>query len=152
MRERNIQVQEKHPIIAFCCPQPVTWPATQACALLTRNQTRNPFSLWGHTQPTEPHQSGLVFISDPKNAVLIALFQAGNVVTGEMVEELILSGADIIKVGIGPGKLAYWGTAGYLFSGKHLWNTSPSSSSHSSQALCVPPGRKLEWGIHSSVR
>lgn len=30
-------------------------------------------------------------------------FQAGNVVTGEMVEELILSGADIIKVGIGPG-------------------------------------------------
>ena len=30
--------------------------------------------------------------------------QAGNVVTGEMVEELILAGADIIKVGIGPGK------------------------------------------------
>ncbi|XP_017663870.1 PREDICTED: GMP reductase 1 [Lepidothrix coronata] len=29
---------------------------------------------------------------------------AGNVVTGEMVEELILSGADIIKVGIGPGQ------------------------------------------------
>ena len=29
--------------------------------------------------------------------------QAGNVVTGEMVEELVLSGADIIKVGIGPG-------------------------------------------------
>jgi len=28
---------------------------------------------------------------------------AGNVVTGEMVEELILSGADIVKVGIGPG-------------------------------------------------
>lgn len=25
-------------------------------------------------------------------------------VTGEMVEELILSGADIVKVGIGPGK------------------------------------------------
>lgn len=25
-------------------------------------------------------------------------------VTGEMVEELILSGADIIKVGVGPGK------------------------------------------------
>ena len=29
---------------------------------------------------------------------------AGNVVTGEMTEELILSGADIIKVGIGPGQ------------------------------------------------
>jgi GMP reductase len=31
------------------------------------------------------------------------LLQAGNVVTGEMVEELILSGADIVKCGIGPG-------------------------------------------------
>lgn len=30
---------------------------------------------------------------------------AGNVVTGEMVEELILSGADIVKVGIGPGSV-----------------------------------------------
>ncbi len=30
---------------------------------------------------------------------------AGNVVTGEMVEELILAGADIIKVGIGPGSV-----------------------------------------------
>ena len=30
---------------------------------------------------------------------------AGNVVTGEMVEELILSGADLIKVGIGPGSV-----------------------------------------------
>lgn len=28
---------------------------------------------------------------------------AGNVVTGEMVEELLLSGADVVKVGIGPG-------------------------------------------------
>ncbi len=30
---------------------------------------------------------------------------AGNVVTGEMCEELILSGADIVKVGIGPGSV-----------------------------------------------
>lgn len=30
---------------------------------------------------------------------------AGNVVTGEMVEELILSGADLVKVGIGPGSV-----------------------------------------------
>ncbi|MCP4791012.1 MAG: GMP reductase [Gammaproteobacteria bacterium] len=30
---------------------------------------------------------------------------AGNVVTGEMTEELLLSGADIIKVGIGPGSV-----------------------------------------------
>ena len=33
------------------------------------------------------------------------LIIAGNVVTGEMVEELLLSGADIIKVGIGPGSV-----------------------------------------------
>ncbi|XP_066884828.1 GMP reductase 2 isoform X5 [Kogia breviceps] len=37
--------------------------------------------------------------------ILDAIPQAGNVVTGEMVEELILSGADIIKVGIGPGSV-----------------------------------------------
>lgn len=36
----------------------------------------------------------------PKHTIV-----AGNVVTGEMVEELILSGADIIKVGIGPGSV-----------------------------------------------
>lgn len=30
---------------------------------------------------------------------------AGNVVTGEMVEELLLSGADMVKVGIGPGSV-----------------------------------------------
>ena len=35
------------------------------------------------------------------NVVIIA----GNVVTGEMTEELILNGADIVKVGIGPGSV-----------------------------------------------
>ena len=35
------------------------------------------------------------------NKVIIA----GNVVTGEMTEELILNGADIVKVGIGPGSV-----------------------------------------------
>ncbi|MGB2790090.1 MAG: IMP dehydrogenase, partial [Dokdonella sp.] len=30
---------------------------------------------------------------------------AGNVVTGEMMEQLLLSGADIVKVGIGPGSV-----------------------------------------------
>ncbi len=33
------------------------------------------------------------------------IIMAGNVVTGEMVEELLLSGADIVKVGIGPGSV-----------------------------------------------
>jgi GMP reductase len=36
----------------------------------------------------------------PKHTII-----AGNVVTGEMVEELILSGADVVKVGIGPGSV-----------------------------------------------
>ncbi len=33
------------------------------------------------------------------------LIMAGNVVTGEMVEQLVLNGADIVKVGIGPGSV-----------------------------------------------
>uniref|UniRef100_A0A0G4HAN6 GMP reductase n=1 Tax=Chromera velia CCMP2878 TaxID=1169474 RepID=A0A0G4HAN6_9ALVE len=36
----------------------------------------------------------------PKHTIM-----AGNVVTGEMTEELILSGADVVKVGIGPGSV-----------------------------------------------
>ena len=34
-----------------------------------------------------------------------AIIMAGNVVTGEMTEELLLAGADIVKVGIGPGSV-----------------------------------------------
>ena len=34
-----------------------------------------------------------------------SVIMAGNVVTGEMTEQLILSGADIVKVGIGPGSV-----------------------------------------------
>ncbi len=33
------------------------------------------------------------------------VISAGNVVTGDMVEELILAGADLVKVGIGPGSV-----------------------------------------------
>ncbi|MCM5663401.1 GMP reductase [Galbibacter mesophilus] len=33
------------------------------------------------------------------------IIMAGNVVTGEMVEELLIAGADIVKVGIGPGSV-----------------------------------------------
>ncbi|MBD1572552.1 GMP reductase [Vibrio sp. S17_S38] len=33
------------------------------------------------------------------------VISAGNVVTGDMVEELILAGADMVKVGIGPGSV-----------------------------------------------
>ena len=41
------------------------------------------------------------FRNEFPNVVIIA----GNVVTGEMTEELILNGADIVKVGIGPGSV-----------------------------------------------
>jgi GMP reductase len=34
-----------------------------------------------------------------------AIIMAGNVVTGEMTEQLILNGADVVKVGIGPGSV-----------------------------------------------
>jgi GMP reductase len=33
------------------------------------------------------------------------IIMAGNVVTGEMVEELLIAGADIVKIGIGPGSV-----------------------------------------------
>jgi GMP reductase len=37
--------------------------------------------------------------------IYVKTIMAGNVVTGEMTEELLLSGADIVKVGIGPGSV-----------------------------------------------
>ncbi|OWF53510.1 GMP reductase 1-like [Mizuhopecten yessoensis] len=45
------------------------------------------------------------FVRDVRKRFPKHTIMAGNVVTGEMVEELILSGADIIKVGIGPGSV-----------------------------------------------
>uniref|UniRef100_G3TC18 GMP reductase n=1 Tax=Loxodonta africana TaxID=9785 RepID=G3TC18_LOXAF len=45
------------------------------------------------------------FVKDVRKHFPQHTIMAGNVVTGEMVEELILSGADIIKVGIGPGSV-----------------------------------------------
>ncbi|MFR9720830.1 GMP reductase [Aeromonas diversa] len=47
----------------------------------------------------------VAFVSKMREACPHHVIVAGNVVTGEMVEELILSGADIIKVGIGPGSV-----------------------------------------------
>lgn len=44
-------------------------------------------------------------VKDVREAFPTKTIIAGNVVTGEMVEELILSGADIVKVGIGPGSV-----------------------------------------------
>ncbi len=45
------------------------------------------------------------FVKKTRDTFPNKIIMAGNVVTGEMVEQLILSGADIIKVGIGPGSI-----------------------------------------------
>lgn len=45
------------------------------------------------------------YVGKVRNAFPDITIVAGNVVTGEMVEELLLSGADIVKVGIGPGSV-----------------------------------------------
>ena len=45
------------------------------------------------------------FLSRLRKAYPDTAIMAGNVVTGEMTEELILSGADIVKIGIGPGSV-----------------------------------------------
>ncbi len=45
------------------------------------------------------------FVQKIRNAYPDIVLMAGNVVTGEMTEELILAGADIVKVGIGPGSV-----------------------------------------------
>lgn len=45
------------------------------------------------------------FVKSTRNKYSDKVIIAGNVVTGEMVEELLLCGADIVKVGIGPGSV-----------------------------------------------
>ena len=45
------------------------------------------------------------YVSEARERHPEIVIMAGNVVTGEMVEELLLAGADIVKVGIGPGSV-----------------------------------------------
>jgi GMP reductase len=45
------------------------------------------------------------FVESTRKIFPKVTIMAGNVVTGEMTEELILSGVDIVKVGIGPGSV-----------------------------------------------
>lgn len=45
------------------------------------------------------------FVRQMRDMLPDMTIMAGNVVTGEMVEELILSGVDVVKVGIGPGSV-----------------------------------------------
>lgn len=51
------------------------------------------------------HQNFVDFVRRIRARYPTLVIMAGNVVTGEMTEELILSGADIVKVGIGPGSV-----------------------------------------------
>ena len=50
-------------------------------------------------------ESFVRFIGKIRESYPKLVIMAGNVVTGEMTEQLILSGADIVKVGIGPGSV-----------------------------------------------
>jgi GMP reductase len=51
------------------------------------------------------HENFVTFVTRIRTLYPALVIMAGNVVTGEMTEELILSGADIVKVGIGPGSV-----------------------------------------------
>jgi GMP reductase len=50
-------------------------------------------------------ESFLDFVKRTRDRFPDATMMAGNVVTGEMVEELVLSGIDVVKVGIGGGSV-----------------------------------------------
>ncbi len=45
------------------------------------------------------------FVKKMRDRLPETVIMAGNVVTGEMVEQLVLNGADVVKVGIGPGSV-----------------------------------------------
>ena len=51
------------------------------------------------------HENFVTFVTRLRSRHPELVIMAGNVVTGEMTEELVLSGADIVKVGIGPGSV-----------------------------------------------
>jgi GMP reductase len=51
------------------------------------------------------HENFVDFIKKIRNEFPNKVIVAGNVVTPEMVEELIINGADVVKIGIGPGSV-----------------------------------------------
>ena len=51
------------------------------------------------------HQNMVDFISKVRDQYPTKIIVAGNVVTPEMTEELIINGADVVKIGIGPGSV-----------------------------------------------
>lgn len=50
-------------------------------------------------------ESFVEFVKKVRQTFPDRTIMAGNVVTAEMVEELVLAGADVVKVGIGPGSV-----------------------------------------------
>ena len=51
------------------------------------------------------HQNMVDFIKKVRDEYPNKVIVAGNVVTPEMTEELIINGADVVKIGIGPGSV-----------------------------------------------
>ena len=51
------------------------------------------------------HQNMVDFIAKVRDQYPTKIIVAGNVVTPEMTEELIINGADVVKIGIGPGSV-----------------------------------------------
>ena len=51
------------------------------------------------------HQNMVDFIAKVRDQHPTKIIVAGNVVTPEMTEELIINGADVVKIGIGPGSV-----------------------------------------------
>jgi len=51
------------------------------------------------------HENFVDFIKQVRDEYPNKVIVAGNVVTPEMVEELIINGADVVKIGIGPGSV-----------------------------------------------
>tara|TARA_Y100001937_G_scaffold47841_1_gene66892 strand:+ start:1987 stop:3036 length:1050 start_codon:yes stop_codon:yes gene_type:complete len=51
------------------------------------------------------HQNMVDFIKKIRDEYPTKIIVAGNVVTPEMTEELIINGADVVKIGIGPGSV-----------------------------------------------
>ena len=51
------------------------------------------------------HENYVDFVEGVRDEFPDKTIIAGNVVTAEMVEQLILSGADVVKIGIGPGSV-----------------------------------------------
>ncbi len=75
--ERLVQILENHPQLEFICIDVANGYA----------------------------EAFVEFVAKVRQSFPDKTIVAGNVVTGEMVEELLLSGADIVKVGIGPGSV-----------------------------------------------